>query len=125
MHTCTCAGEALPVVPGRIDAVEERDSSVLIQWTIRSITYTPETYMVQYGTSPGNLNLTSDVIMSGNDITVVDKTYMITLMGLQPVTMYYYRVMVNNSFGSIVSLIGNFITLARGNTHCSVCIHFT
>ena len=74
-----------------------QDSSALIQWTVSSIAYTPETYVVEYGTSQDSLDMTSDPTHSGEDITVVKQMYSVQLSSLEPVTQYYYQVVANNT----------------------------
>ena len=52
------------------------DSSAIIQWTVSSIAYTPETYVVEYGTSQDSLDMTSDPTHSGEDIAIANVTYL-------------------------------------------------
>lgn len=68
-----------------------------MEWIVQSITYTPETYLVEYGTSNGSLVPSGDSLTSGDDIEMVDKTYHIELKDLNPGTKYYYIVVARNS----------------------------
>ena len=73
------------------------DSTAPIQWTVSSIAYTPETYVVKYGTSQDSLDMTSHQTHSGGDITVVNQMYSVQLSSLEPVTQYYYQVVATNT----------------------------
>ena len=59
-HIYYSAGPRQPEVPMVVTATNVQDSSALIQWTVSSIAYTPETYVVEYGTSQDSLDMTSD-----------------------------------------------------------------
>lgn len=52
----------------------------------------PETYYVEYGTDPGNLDLNSDILYSPLDMSLVNQTYQVNLQGLNTGTIYYLRV---------------------------------
>ena len=80
-----------------VTATNVQDSSALIQWTVSSIAYTPETYVVEYGTNQDSLDMTSDPTHSGEDITVVNQMYSVLLSSLEPVTQYYYQVVATNT----------------------------
>ena len=86
------------------------DSSALIQWTVSSIAYTPETYVVEYGTNQDSLDMTSDPTHSGEDITVVNQMYSVQLSSLEPVTQYYYQVVATNTARSRSSNLLSFRT---------------
>ena len=93
-----------------VTATNVQDSSALIQWTVSSIAYTPETYVVEYGTSQDSLDMTSDPIHSGEDITVVNQMYSVQLSSLEPVTLYYYQVVATNTARSRSSNLLSFRT---------------
>ena len=80
-----------------VTATNVQDSSALIQWTVSSIAYTPETYVVEYGTSQDSLDMTSDPTHSGGDITVVNQMYSVQLSSLEPATQYYYQIVATNT----------------------------
>ena len=106
-----------PKVPATPEAVSVNDTqifSAIIQWTVPSIAYTPETYVVKYGTSQDNLNLTSDSQHSGPDITIGCRTYQIPLHPLKVGTDYYFVVAANNSHGTTSSSTGMIHTLELG-----------
>ena len=94
-----------------VTATNVQDSSAIIQWTVSSIAYTPETYVVEYGTSQDSLDMTSDPTHSGEDITVVNQMYLVQLSNLEPVTQYYYQVVATNTALSHLSTPHMFTTL--------------
>ena len=93
-----------------VTATNVQDSSVLIQWTVSSIAYTPETYVVEYGTSQDSLDMTSDPTHSGEDITVVNQMYSVQLSSLEPDTQYYYQIVATNTALSCSSNLFSFRT---------------
>ena len=66
-------------------------TSAIVSWRIPSF-IVQEQYYVQYGTDPLNLDQTTNPISSPSDTSVVNQTYSTTLMGLEPATIYYFRV---------------------------------
>ena len=94
-----------------VTATNVLDRSALIQWTVSSIAYTPETYVVEYGTSQDSLDMTSDPTHSGEDITVVNQMYSVQLSSLEPVTQYYYQVVATNTARSRSINLPSFMTL--------------
>ena len=112
----SCPGPSLPGIPVNVTA-SPFPSSATISFTITNVTYTPETYTVQYGNSSSNLNMTSNNTASvGVDsvhsfITAVNQDYSIMLTGLSIDTTYYYQVVVNNTIGNITQTgVFNFTT---------------
>ena len=85
----------------------------MVVWTVSSIAYTPETYVVLYGTDRDTLDRTSVEETSGNDISVQDALISIFLTGLQPEAAYFFRVNASNSFGSTLYDIASFNTSVR------------
>ena len=90
-------GPTNPVTPNNNRATNILENRATIQWTVPSIAYTPETYVVEYGTSQDSLGLTSGSQHSGPDITVTDVTYSVQLSNLEPATTYHYRVVATNT----------------------------
>ena len=64
---------------------EVESDSVVIQWTVAYISYSPETYVVQYGTSRETLVHNS----SRRASEVGTTTYSVSLSGLRDNTTYY------------------------------------
>ena len=93
-----------------VTATNVQDSSALIQWIVPSIAYTPEIYVVEYGTSQDSLDMTSDPTHSGEDITVVNQMYSVQLSSLEPVIQYYYKVVATNTAQSRSSNLLSFKT---------------
>jgi hypothetical protein len=84
--------------------------SAVIEWLIPVISYTPETYTVQYGPDEENLNFTSKIEVGTGDITAKNHIYSTTIMGLQPNMVYYYQVVAANSVGLNESETAQFVT---------------
>ena len=98
-------------------ATDFAQDSVVIQWTVPYIAYTPETYEVIYGAERDNLDREStESRTSGPDINAVDKTYSLPLTGLQAMTTYYYRIVARNSFDTTDNAVGTFNTTSRSES---------
>ena len=98
MYSCDLfPGPTNPVTPDNNRAANILDNRATIQWTVPSIAYTPETYVVEFGTSQDSLSLTSGSLHSGPDITATDVTYSVQLSNLEPATTYHYRVVATNT----------------------------
>ena len=77
-----------------------------------SIAYTPETYVVEYCTSQDSLDMTSDPTHSGEDITIANVTYSVTLSDLRENTTYYVHIVATNTAGrSTTSSVERFTSL--------------
>ena len=106
------------MIPVLVGTGSISDSSALIQWTVSSIAYTPETYVVEYGTSQDSLDMTSDPTHSGGDITIASVTFSVTLSDLRENTTYYIHIVATNTAGrSTTSSVQRFTTsLAESGT---------
>ena len=102
--------------PGELSVSGITHESATISWTVTSLSYGPETYVVQYGTDMSTLDQTSSSMQtSGPDITLIDFTRSISLTGLQLTTTYYYRVIATNGGGGMTpSVTGTFNTSGLG-----------
>ena len=78
------------------------------------IAYTPETYILRYGTNENFLTNASDVVSGSSDITVANQLYAVRLSNLEPLTDYFYQVVAMNSFRSNASEIATFTTSSPG-----------
>ena len=83
---------------------------------------------MEYGTSQDSLDMTSDPTHSGEDITIANVTYSVTLSDLRENTTYYVHIVATNTAGrSTTSSVERFTTsLAEsglGNLwlSCSFC----
>ena len=72
-------------------------SGFVVQWTVASVAYTPETYVVEYSTTSDFLNPAAESVASGDDIGIVDKTYSVELKELAPGNKYHFVVVAINS----------------------------
>ena len=68
-----------------------------IQWTVPVIAYTPESYVVNYGTDMNMLNSMSETLYSGENFTAENLMFSVELTDLQFCTVYYYQLVANNS----------------------------
>ena len=86
-----------PIIPDRVMITDITADSALIQWTVPYIAYSPEVYVVKYGTSQHSLTENSDSTYSGEDTTITNKTYSIKLSNLKEYTTYYVQVVATNT----------------------------
>ena len=112
----TYTGAVSPNPPVGVLASGIRQTSATIRWTVTSLSYGPETYVVQYGTEMNTLDQTSSMEISGSDITLTNFTLSISLTGLQMMTTYYYRVIAMNGGGGMTQsvTVGVFNTSGPG-----------
>ena len=103
-------GSAPPERPTNLMNIDTRAMSSMIQWTVPIIAYTPETYVVNYGTSMSSLNMMSNPAQNGSDFEAVDQVFSVELTGLVDSTTYFYRVVATNGQGSTSSVIESFTT---------------
>ena len=107
-----------PVRPEHIEFSNVSTDSVTIQWTVAYISYSPEHYVVSYGTDKNNLiqNSTSSNY-SGDDINISNMNYSVELNDLEDGTMYYVEVVaINTANKSMRSMIKSFITTSLPTT---------
>ena len=116
-------GSVGPSQPTSVRYTNTTHSTATIEWRVQSITYTPETYYVEYGTSPSVLDQQSLSTGSGDDLTVMNQIYSLDITGLSSNTTYYYRVVSANSFASTRSSVGSFVTvsLRKINLYRNLC----
>ena len=82
-----------PVKPENIVFRDVKTDSVLVQWTVPYISYSTETYVVQYGTSRDSLVHNSSLKYSKDGVT----SYSVELSGLRANTTYYVQVLSTNT----------------------------
>ena len=90
--------------------------SATVSWIVTTIAFTPETYVVHYGTSMDSLGNRSDPIMGLSNFTTMNYKFLITLTALTPNTVYFYYINSTNTLGSDVSQIANFTTEIEGRS---------
>ena len=83
-----------------------------IFFSIPSITYTPETYHINYiGLELQNTLTTSSSLVGTNNITAVNSMYQITLTNLEEANTYNFTVVSTNCIGNTSRETMNFTTL--------------
>ena len=114
-------GPSDPEQPTSLRATGTSFNGTTIHWTVTRIAYTPETYTVHFGTSPGSLTPFSQQQPSGNNFTATNHPFSVQLTGLTPATDYSYQVVATNTIGrTTMSVIGMFRTLDI--RECNVCV---
>ena len=107
-------GPVSPEMPTNLTDISTSFDSATIQWTVPLIAFTPETYVVHYGTTMGSLDLMSDPVESGDDFVAVNQVYNISITGLEPVTEYYYMVVSTSTDDTTNSDVESFTTSPIG-----------
>ena len=101
-----------PVRREQVVFINIKAHSVVIQWTVAYISYSPEMYLVQYGINMEDLDQNSSSVHSGDDITITSKAYSVVLSGLRDNTTYYVQVLATNTAQrSNTSIVTGFTTL--------------
>ena len=100
-------GPSAPLQPSNVIYISVNST---IQWTVQWIAYTPETYTVHFGTSPGSLTPFNQQRQSGDNFTATNLSFSVQLTGLSAGTTYYYQVVTVNSVGSNQSDLQQFTT---------------
>ena len=113
MHLLLCAGPSNPAVPIGLSA-NFSSNVIVIMWIIPLITYDPEMYVVQYGPSVSNLNLSSSLVFINSSIRSTNLVGRVELADLMVNTIYFYRVIARNSAGTTSSAIASFTTGSVG-----------
>ena len=104
------AGPVQPQQPTNLMDIGTGATSTMIRWTVPIIAYTPETYVVNYGTNMSSLAVTSAMVMSGSDFEAVNQVFSVALTGLVDTTIYFYHVVATNGQGSTSSDMQSFDT---------------
>ena len=99
-----------PIVRGAITT----PTSVNISWTVQSIVYNMEEYVVHYGTNNVTLTNTTEVIMGSSDLNTLNELFSVYVDGLTPFTTYYYIISATNTEGTTDTTVMNFMTNQAG-----------
>ena len=103
-------GPSAPLQPSNLVSTGVTHNRATILWTVSRIAYTPETYTVHFGTSPGSLTPFSQQRQSGDSFTATNLQFSLQLTGLSAGSTYYYQVVAVNSVGSNQSTMQQFRT---------------
>ena len=112
-HLCflSVSGPRSPVAPTNLQFDNETYTFVILEWTVPSLAYTPETYRVMYGTDATNLDQTSQIINGTRNLDLLNQIYSVELDGLVQETIYFWKVVASNSFTATDSSISTFETI--------------
>lgn len=97
-----------PDQPNELVVTNVYATSVQVSWFVARTAYGSEAYYVQYGLTPSNFDMQSEIIRSAS--YQENLTYSINLDNLLPFTTYYYRVTASNIVGTSFSDVANFTT---------------
>ena len=87
------------MAPTQVTVTDITGTTATIEWQVSSpIAYTPQIYVVEYGSDENNLDLSSEVVQS----------WSVQLHDLMPFTTYYIRVISMNSVGNTSSEVSDF-----------------
>ena len=103
-----------PLLPTNIVTGNIDHRSAVIQWTVPSISYSPETYYIKYGKTADNLQYTSTPLAGTSDLTAKDQTLSLSLQYLEHGQIYYYKVIARNIQGETTSSLNTFTTQKLG-----------
>lgn len=107
-----------PLSPVNTTAVNIRYNSATIRWIVPSISYTPEEYVVLYGTVSTNMNTLSSVINGSTNFSITNSLLTVDLFDLTHDTVYYFSIRSTNTEGSTESGANSFKTGKRRNVIC-------
>ena len=93
-------GPSNPIQPTNLTVVDITPYRATIQWTVTSIAYTPEQYVVLYGLNESSLIWESDIVTGTMELNNIDESYSVVLTGLTHNAVYYYQVSSTNTEGS-------------------------
>lgn len=93
--------------------------NVMVQWLVISLSYDSESYRVLFGPAGRELDMESNVLTSGDNITVTNLSLSVLLTGLKAGTEYDFVLEVNNSAESILSQLQSFRTTGLSKLNCS------
>ena len=102
-----------PITPIIRDAITT-PTSVNITWTVQSIVYDMEEYVVRYDTDSITLTNTTEVIMGNSDLNTLNELFSVYIDGLTPFTTYYYIISATNTEGTTDTTVMNFMTNEAG-----------
>ena len=118
----THVGPSNPVQPIRLSVTDISSNSALVHWIVPHIAYTPEQYIVYYGTSQTFLSRRTSVLSSPTDLAVTNATYASNITGLEANRAYYFYINSTNSYGGVLTMTMNFTTLEAGKSCFTVQI---
>ena len=107
-------GPSPPHAPSQVSVVSVSHEDAEIEWRVAAISFTPETYHVEYGLSQQYLNLTTIITEGTFDVQATNLIYSSILTELRGYITYYYQVVAENTIGTSRSAVRNFTTSSPG-----------
>ena len=120
VHVSCFPGSQTPNPVTSITVFSVSHVSILLQFVVTSLAFTPETYRMQYGLQPNNLDMTSLVTANLNDFDATNHQLIIGAAGLVDNTTYYYQIQATNTVGTTSSTVMSVTTLPARES----CTHF-
>ena len=108
-YSPTAIGPEPPSVPTNISVKAITSSSAIISWSVPVLSYTPETYIVEYGTDPNSPDQQS-VALSSDGISTERPAYRVSLTDLIPETTYFFKITITNTYSTTDSETDFFTT---------------
>ena len=99
-----------PIVRGAVTT----PTSVNISWTVQSIVYDMEQYVVYYDTDSITLTSATEVIMGNSDLNTLNELFSVYIDGLTPFTTYFYIISATNTVGTTYTTVMSFMTNETG-----------
>ena len=100
MLLCHCIGPSVPESVTSINAsMGPTLTSAIISFTVPNLSYTHESYIVQYGKNPLSLDQRSDRMDGVFNVSLTNEEFNISVFDLEVGSDYYYRVLSSNSEG--------------------------
>ena len=116
MVTHLPTGPADPEPPSNFRSIGTGSNSAIIQWTVRILAFTPEIYVIHYGTDRESLDLTSERVESESIFGMENVTFCVQLTPITHGITYYYQVEATNTESSTLSPVQSFmITTGKAN----------
>lgn len=86
-------------------------TSAIIEWVVPQLVYTPETYLIRYGSNTVNRSLT---VSSTDELGTTNTRYEVAVTQLIPAVNYFLEISSENTIGS-ASVESSFSTLEAGD----------
>ena len=107
-------GPSAPLVPTIVRSIPY-STGILVDWIVTAISYSSESYYIEYGLSSNSLTRRSEVLNGSTNLTETNLAYTLNISGLTPYTQYFYRLAARNTFTTSQTAVQMFQTSTAGN----------